>query len=110
MLCPICKGKRESLCFVDGRNLDTGRAFGEVRMVLCGACDGIGNVDDRYPNWQARGTAIREWRLRRGIGMREAIQCTGLGPAAYSRMERGLEDPMALEAAWKEVEAKGDDR
>jgi len=42
--------------------------------------------------------------------MREAIQCTGLGPAAYSRMERGLEDPMALEAAWKEVEAKGDDR
>ncbi len=99
MICPSCKGERESLCFVDGYDEKTGRHWGGLRMMPCGTCHGTGEVDDRYPEWQERGRALKARRMEPYVRMEDMAARLGIDLCEYSRMERGVVDPTPAERA-----------
>lgn len=95
MQCPKCKGSK----WVTGY-LEPG--FRPASM-QCPDCNGTGEVDDRHLDWLKRGQALREYRMTPYRNLREVAAILDIDLVAYSRMERGLEDPEPAERALWEV-------
>lgn len=82
--CPTCHGSKSVIAFW---------AVGEIR---CPTCDGTGEVE-RNPDWLMRGEALKEHRIAKGLGMREAAELWGFVPSEYVEAENGRRDPTEFE-------------
>ena len=97
MTCPHCQGNGVILAvFVmhtDGKPCDP------IRTMPCPNCRATGEVDDCYPQWREQGAAMKRARLAREPyeNMAEAADRLGVGLTHYSRMERGLDEPLPKE-------------
>jgi hypothetical protein len=103
MICPDCKGERMRVCFWDGHDEVTGEHRGGIRMMPCFTCNGTGVVDDRYPEWQERGRALKARRIDPYVRLGDMADRLGIDPCEYSRMERGITDPTPAERAAGEL-------
>ena len=94
MICPRCDGTKQIwVLFI----LDELGAY-----VPCADCDATGRVDDRYLQWRERGAAMRQARMLPTTpyeNMANTAKRLGIDLVRYSRMERGLEEPLEAEAA-----------
>jgi hypothetical protein len=72
-----------------------GRIDPAARCFLCG---GTGHVSLKTMNWHARGGALRDARRLRGESISNLAMRLDLRPFEVTAMERGVADPLSLEA------------
>ena len=90
-ICPRCQGGRTFSAFVDG---PSGGRYEPA--LLCGLCQGTGEVPEKVAEWLAKGTAHRLDRVARGVSIGQAAKCLGITAAQLSAMEHGRADPVGL--------------
>lgn len=87
MMCPDCKGKKESLVFYSGGSK---HGFGPLP---CTTCDGEGEVSEEKIAWITRGRELRDKRVAAGRSLREEAEMLGITSVELSRRERGKVNP-----------------
>ena len=87
-VCPRCDGKKEMTAFVDGRRTD-GSHWGDLRTLKCFTCKGGGTVTDKHMERIKAGEMMRENRVQKGLGLREAAKQLGIIATELSSRERG---------------------
>lgn len=103
MICPNCHGDcKITVLFV----LHTDGHEEPAKRMDCYACGATGQVDDRYPEWQERGAAMKQLRMIPIYhNLRTISELLEIPVTELSRMERGLADPTPYEDAWRKVYA-----
>jgi hypothetical protein len=91
--CPSCDGTGAIAHFVYW--VGEGRIDPAARCFLCG---GTGHVSLKTMNWHARGQAQRDARRLRGESIAKLAMRLDLRPIQVTAMERGVADPLSLEA------------
>lgn len=91
MVCPDCNGVKTSrAAFVDYAD---GTAGYDV-AIKCDRCVGTGQVDDRMPEWIAKGKLLRESRMNPHRPMYVEAKRRMVSAMTLSQMERGVCEPM----------------
>lgn len=93
--CPTCRGDRQVLAFVDGRDKN-GRRFGRNGMVDCFTCAGTGSISAERAQWMEDGRVHMQQRKERGESIYAAAARLRLTVPALSAMEQGRADPAQL--------------
>lgn len=84
--CPTCKGKRQSVVFVNA-GLFGSEHYTEIRE--CDRCLGAGYVSQDVIDAIERGKELRRSRLNKGLTMREAAKLESVSVATISKREYG---------------------
>lgn len=95
VVCPTCRGDRQVMAFVDGRDKN-GKRWGRNGMVDCMTCEGTGSIPVERARWMEEGRTHRQARVDRRESLHEAAQRLGITPAQVSAMETGRQDPAGL--------------
>jgi hypothetical protein len=85
MICPSCKGARES------RGIACGPSGCAVRTFRCFTCHGSGEITEAHAARIEYGELMRHDRIRRRVTQREEAARLGCGVGEWSRIEHGGE-------------------
>lgn len=87
MRCESCEGTGKVFGFVDGPGVH------RAGTMECLTCKGTGD-DPRNQEWVARGKAMRDDRVRRGVTLSEAAHWYRISAPVRSDMEHGRIEPI----------------
>jgi hypothetical protein len=85
MICPSCKGAKES------RGIACGPAGCDVRSFKCFTCAGSGEITEEHAARVEYARLMRHDRVRRRLTIREEAARLGCDFAEWSRIEQGSE-------------------
>jgi len=88
IICPACDGI--------GKNFSRPILIkGKVSVAEfpCDVCNQTGQITHLKELWVAKGKAIKQYRLERGYGLREAAKKLNVDASNLSKMERGVIKP-----------------
>ncbi len=101
--CPSCTAGERDLIPVFLRRDGTGGKPVQLtpeefhRLRECPVCDGVGLITDKRQQWIKHGACLKNARIRRGLGLREAALKWGMQPSDLSDLEMGRVDNLSWE-------------
>jgi len=87
-ICPRCNGAKRIFVFADGHDAD-GNFVSTSGERDCLTCKGVGEITDDHANRIKIGKSLRDDRVAKGFGLREAALLRGCTPAELSAIEQG---------------------